>query len=196
MTEVTDALFCYIVAHKVSLVFIVIHMVVSGLLIREVSVRSRIGEMILELFGSRELTMAVFHVLFIFLFSGIEVCVSSFGYGMWMISSAFLLFVFRFSVSIFMPTVRWQGPSFCVLCQMWTFFGIHRPVLYFKVSRFQFSDTFLYSIGVLHYLLNDPLVLGLDLVACLIANLIWKLIGFVQDCYSNQNNVHEEDIQV
>lgn len=136
----------------------------------------------IELFGTKNLDKIAITVIFIILMSGIEISLGIFLYGIWMIWSFISLFLGRIFIVSQLTVYNFlsfdpSGPSYAIFCPFLTFIFIHRPMIYFKIKKYRFSDTLLYVAGMLQYIFFiDPFNMIIDFIICAFSNLIFHLI--------------------
>jgi hypothetical protein len=172
----------WFLGHWVTYSFIVFHVLVS-LLFHYFAPSNPYVTAFLGTFGAPSSHFVAFHIIFSLLFRGVEVSIGSFEYLQWLLWSAASQFLFR-QICHFALI----GPSFLVFCPFVTFYIVHRPYLYFRLFRFRFKDSLLYSIAVCQYIANDVKQLPFDLLGCLVSNLLWKyVIGFWRRLRRTQN---------
>ena len=172
--------------HIVTTCFIVIHFILS-IIFLFIPVRSSIFQSAINVFMTQDLSVSVLNIMFSLLFSGIEISIGSFQYGLWLLWSACFLFCFRnfilslisFSISK-TDTKLMVGPTYAVFSVYLTFVFVHRPIICFKVcERFKFTDTFLYSIAVFQYILYKIPDHFYDFLLCCISNIVWKIMNLI-----------------
>ena len=109
------------------------------------------------------------------LLSGLEVTVGSLKYSLWIFFNAFLIIISR----IFLLTETY-GCAYILYTQFISFLLIHKPYLYFKIKKLQFTDTHFYFIGMIQtlYLCRS----FLDIPTVMIGNILFKLLLKVFSC--------------
>jgi hypothetical protein len=155
--------------HPVSGWFSILTLVSSVIVARLIP--ASIRSVTCRLFVVADSVLLVPYVLFMLLLSGVEPSVGSPQYGIWMFWSAIVL---RASRSWLHLTS--SGPSFAVFCPFITFLAIHKPILYFRLFRFRFSDWHLYLLAMIQFICLDFSNLSIDFLVCLSANLVWKIV--------------------
>lgn len=132
----------------------------------------------IELFATKNTDKIVITFILIILMSGVEV---SLGFGLYFIWTIWN-FIFLFVGRIFMTSklsdyniyLDLSGPSCAVFCPFQVFLFIHQPLMYFKIKKYRFTDTFLYIIGIFQYIfLFDFQNMIFDFFICIFSNIIF-----------------------
>lgn len=140
---------------------------------------------ILELFIGTNFNVVALTSLFIILFSGIEASVGRLKYSLWMIwNFVFLFFGRLFVEKLFFNsqslTIQPTGPNCCIFCPFLTFIFVHRPYMYFKIKKFRFTDTLLYSIAIVQFILFfDIINLISDFFICSLSNVFSHVLIYL-----------------
>lgn len=146
------------------------------------------GNKVINLLAAESGTYVSLNVIFLTLFSGLEVSIGRNQLICWMLWST----VFSFSAHYFLE-IPSSGPAFLVFSQYLSFIFIHKPFLYFRISKFRFSDSLLYSIAIIQYMLNDFTVFSIDFVISIGSNIIWRLVIKVSHCQHSETSTNSEN---
>lgn len=168
LLEVGRNLRGWMLDHIATSSFIIVHIVLT--IIRHFIPLNAITILFLNIATARDTTYMCMNIIFLLLFSGVEVTIGRNRWFAWMSWTA----VFLLGARLFLG-INSIGPTFVVFAQYLSFVVIHKPFLYFKILRFRFTDTLLYSIGILQYVLNDT-SLAFDFIICTLSNLIWRIV--------------------
>ena len=160
--------------HLMTSTFIIIHIICSIIYLL-FSFNSPFLLIFFRLFGSCDLGLITLNIIFLLLFSGVEVSVGQKKYLFWMLWSAFFVLIGRILLSQFSS----EGPSFLIYSTYFTFLFIHRPMYYFKLFKYSFSDTLLYTLGIIQYTAYNPINHPVDALSCIIANILLKVFAVV-----------------
>ena len=148
--------------------FICIHFVIS-ILMRFFGEKMGVLLPIVRLFGSSRVEYVVVHVIFAVAFCGVPVSVGHLQWCLWMAWCAVCVFCVRLALG-----VACDGPTYIVFAQYFAFVVIHRPFMKMRLFRLRMTDTWLYSIAVLQYLLSGFMCLVVDMFVCVVANVAWN----------------------
>ncbi|OHT07807.1 hypothetical protein TRFO_23842 [Tritrichomonas foetus] len=181
MNEFIQSILEWATAHRATSVFIVTHLLLS-IIFSFIRFTNQTLNNIINLFICDDFSLVAVNILFSILFSGIEASIGTSHYSFWLVWSFSFLFCFR----SFFKLNESMGPTPLVFSVFLCFVFIHRPVYYFKLFKFHFSDTFLYSIGVIQYILYDPIGHLIDAGICAVANIIWKIVNLI--LFQNERN--------
>lgn len=171
--------------HSVTTFFIVVHLILSTIYMF-IPVEKSFFQLVINAYMVPDMSIAAINVIFSLLFSGVELSVGSLHYGLWLLFSSCFLFCFR---SFFLKKIPFLssiyeysmfGPTYIVFAVYLTFIFIHRPLIYFKIfGKIRFTDTSLYSIAVLQYMIYKLPDHFFDFISCVISNIIWKFVNSI-----------------
>ena len=129
-----------------------------------------------------------FTVLLALLFSGVEKSVGSVQY---MCQTIFTMALVIFIREFFSPMP--SGATYLVYMPFFTFILNHKPLYYFKIKSFSFTDTLLYVLLFIQYILYDISPHLIDFAINLFALVIWKVIVFIFHlCFGHRRRHHHE----
>jgi hypothetical protein len=128
----------------------------------------------LRIIATFNVTNLVANILFIVLLSGIEASVGRANFALWMGWSALVLAAARGRLGR-----GSSGPTFAVFCPFLTFATVHRASFHFRIRRFRFDDSLLYSIAFCQFIFLDITGHCFDFVVCVLANISWRFINSI-----------------
>jgi hypothetical protein len=128
----------------------------------------------LRIIAASDATNVIANVLFIVLLSGIEASVGRLNFALWMGWSAMVLAAARGRLGH-----GSSGPTFAVFCPFLTFVTVHRASFHFRIRRFRFDDSLLYSIAFCQFMALDVIGNAFDFIHCVIANILWRFVNSI-----------------
>ena len=201
MLEFLSTLYKWMISHIVTSTFIVIHIVSSVILYiisqtqflkqnLNTSAHSAFNFDVQEPWNiiADSIEVLPFTVLLAILFSGVEASVGSMKYCFQIVFTVSLVFLAR---QFFSPQPA--GPTYIVFSPFFTFIIHHKPLYYFKIKSFAFTDSLLYILLFVQYILYDISPHLIDFVINLIALILWKIIVLVFDfCFNHGRRNHRD----
>jgi hypothetical protein len=129
---------------------------------------------VLRIIATFDSTNVIANIIFIVLLSGIEASVGRVNFALWMGWSTLVLAAARGGLGR-----GSNGPAFAVFCPFLMFMTVHRASFYFRIRRFRFDDSFLYSIAFCQFIFLDITGHCFDFIVCAVANIFWRFINSV-----------------